>query len=282
MNRKQADKLLAALIFDDLDEASKAELLAYLQSDDELRERLADVRMAVKIASDAVQHGPDPVLGKQRLKRLARLAKRHKVRPRVFTIRPLVGVAAVVTAVAVPCLLLVQMGGTPDRARVAWTRLAAYMPSPAAEPAEEVPEEGRQRYGGVTFDDAPSEYDHTRAGTAFTVANGASVVNGSAWEEVRLFAEGEAEGITERGGDYILSGDASQPGIEGWGDRRKYSTSGMGTRAWASGLSVGAVRVGRSSQVAMVAAGRVTMAAWATAAWVAWAATVAAWPSNTA
>ena len=33
MNRKQAEKLLAALVFDDLDESSKAELLAYLQTD---------------------------------------------------------------------------------------------------------------------------------------------------------------------------------------------------------------------------------------------------------
>lgn len=49
MNREQAEKLLAALIFEDLDESSEAELLAYLQTDDELRERLADVRMAVKL-----------------------------------------------------------------------------------------------------------------------------------------------------------------------------------------------------------------------------------------
>ena len=36
MNREQAEKLLAVLIFDDLDDASKAELMAYLQTDDEV------------------------------------------------------------------------------------------------------------------------------------------------------------------------------------------------------------------------------------------------------
>ena len=41
MNHEQAEKLLAALIFDDLDETSKAALTAYLQTDDELRYRLA-------------------------------------------------------------------------------------------------------------------------------------------------------------------------------------------------------------------------------------------------
>ena len=95
MNREQAEKLLAALIFDDLDEASKAELLAYLQTDDELRERLADMRMAAKLACDAVNEGPDPVLSKHRLKQLERLAKTNRPRLLVFTRRRLAAVAAV-------------------------------------------------------------------------------------------------------------------------------------------------------------------------------------------
>ena len=95
MQRKEAEKLLAALIFDDLDEASKTELLNYLQTDNELRERLADMRMAVKVASDTVQHGPDPVLGKRRLKRLARLARHHRTQTTIFTVPRLAAAAAI-------------------------------------------------------------------------------------------------------------------------------------------------------------------------------------------
>ena len=94
MNREQAEKLLAALIFDDLDEASKAELLAYLQRDDELRDRLADLRMAAKLTGDAVNDGPNPVLNERRLKQLKRLAKADKAKVRVFPMR-LLAVAAV-------------------------------------------------------------------------------------------------------------------------------------------------------------------------------------------
>ncbi|MHC4691959.1 MAG: vWA domain-containing protein [Planctomycetota bacterium] len=95
MQRKEAEKLLAALIFDDLDETSKTELLNYLQTDNELRERLADMRMAVKVASDTVQHGPDPVLGKRRLKRLASLARQQRPWMTFFTVPRLAAAAAI-------------------------------------------------------------------------------------------------------------------------------------------------------------------------------------------
>lgn len=104
MKRQEAERLLAALIFDDLDEGSKAELLGYLQTDDELRERLADMRMAVKVASDTLNHGSEPVLSDQRLKHLAKLAKRHHVRPRIVTFRRF-AVAAAVLLVAAALLL---------------------------------------------------------------------------------------------------------------------------------------------------------------------------------
>jgi Ca-activated chloride channel homolog len=94
MDREKAEKLLAALIFDDLDEASKAEAMAYLQQDDELRERLTDMRMAFKVTSDAVQNGPAPVLDQRRLKRLARLAKEGQARSRIVVLRRLGAVAA--------------------------------------------------------------------------------------------------------------------------------------------------------------------------------------------
>ena len=74
MNRERAEKLLAALIFDDLDEASKAELQAYLQTDDELRERLADMRMSAKLTTDAVNDGPAPALSEERLANLKRIS----------------------------------------------------------------------------------------------------------------------------------------------------------------------------------------------------------------
>jgi len=95
MNRERAEKLLAALIFDDLDDASKAELLAYLQTDDELRDRLADMRMAVKLACDAVKDGPDPVLSEHRLTQLKQLAKAGRTRGRILTMHRSLAAAAV-------------------------------------------------------------------------------------------------------------------------------------------------------------------------------------------
>ncbi len=110
MDRQQAEKLLAALIFDDLDEASKAELLAYLETDDELRERLADMCMATKLACDAVNDGPDPVLSDHRLRKLERLARIERPRMRVILRRRLTAAAAVLAfsvvlaGLLIPCL----------------------------------------------------------------------------------------------------------------------------------------------------------------------------------
>ena len=111
MQRKEAEKILAALIFDDLDEASKTDLLAYLQTDNELRERLADMRMAVKVASDTVQQGPEPVLGKRRLKRLARLAMGHSIRSTFFTVPRLAAAAAIFIISALILSGIHQLGG---------------------------------------------------------------------------------------------------------------------------------------------------------------------------
>ncbi len=98
MNREQAEKLLGALIFDDLDEQSKAQLIAYLETDEDLRESLADLRMALKVTTDAVQQGPDPVLSDTRLKRLERLSQ-SKGRPRVTLVLRLTAVAATIAIV---------------------------------------------------------------------------------------------------------------------------------------------------------------------------------------
>jgi len=108
MHREQAERLLAALIFDDLDETSKTELLAYLETDDELRDRLADMRMAVKVTSDSVKQGPEPVLGQERVKRLASLARGTRARLRIFTVQRLAAAAAIV--VALVGLLIPHLG----------------------------------------------------------------------------------------------------------------------------------------------------------------------------
>ena len=101
MQREEAEKLLAVMVFDELDEASKAELLAYLQTDDELRERLADLRMAVKVTGDALHAGPEPVLDTQHLKRLEKLALPQSTRRgQIIRLFPKVAVAAVVFLVA--------------------------------------------------------------------------------------------------------------------------------------------------------------------------------------
>lgn len=124
MNREQAEKLLAALIFDDLDETSKAELVAYLQTDDELRDRLADLRMAVKLADDAVNEGPDPVLGERRLKQLQRLAKAEKARARAFPMGPLAVAAVLIFAFVLVGLLVPSLGRRGVVPRASSSRMA--------------------------------------------------------------------------------------------------------------------------------------------------------------
>jgi hypothetical protein len=123
MNREQAERLLAALIFDDLDETSKAELVAYLRTDDELRDRLADLRMAVKLADDAVNEGPDPVLNERRMKQLQRLAKTDKAKVWVFPTTRFIAVAAVLMlAFLLVGTFMPRMAG---RSRMTSSRLAS-------------------------------------------------------------------------------------------------------------------------------------------------------------
>ncbi|UCG57986.1 MAG: von Willebrand factor type A domain-containing protein [Phycisphaerales bacterium] len=159
MQREEAEKLLAALIFDDLDETSKAKLLTYLQRDDELRERLADLRMAAKVTSDTVQHGPDPVLGKRRLRRLARLAKRHSARPTIFTVRRLVAAAAILVIVVVPFLILIGPFSATDRARVSTSRVRAIL-------SERSDVHGRRPVTGAPVDAVGQIVDPTPASMA--------------------------------------------------------------------------------------------------------------------
>jgi hypothetical protein len=99
MNHEQAEKLLGALIFDDLDEVSKARLLATLETDADLRESLADLRMALKVTADAVQNGPLPVLSDTRLAQLEKLS-RSKGRPKAMLIARWAAAAACIAIVA--------------------------------------------------------------------------------------------------------------------------------------------------------------------------------------
>ncbi|NQV31407.1 MAG: hypothetical protein HQ515_01880, partial [Phycisphaeraceae bacterium] len=99
MNHEQAEKLLGALIFDDLDEVSKARLLATLETDADLRESLADLRMALKVTADAVQNGPSPVLSDTRLAQLEKLS-RSKGHPKAILIARWAAVAACLAIVA--------------------------------------------------------------------------------------------------------------------------------------------------------------------------------------
>ena len=147
MNRQQAKKLLSALIFDDLDEASKAELLAYLETDDELRDRLADMRMAAKVTSEAVNHGPDPVLSEGRLEDLQRLAGADKARVRLFIVRRVAAVAAVLligiflVGILVPPLSKSRYQTKAGRAMVEerMRQLSAEVGAPEPMPSQDIP-----------------------------------------------------------------------------------------------------------------------------------------------
>ncbi len=62
MNREQAESMLALLVFDDLEEPMRSELLEYLKTDAELNERLGDMRLTAKLLRDAVGEKEAPRL----------------------------------------------------------------------------------------------------------------------------------------------------------------------------------------------------------------------------
>jgi Ca-activated chloride channel family protein len=186
MNREQAEKLLAALIFDDLDEASKAELLAYLQTDDELRDRLRDLQMTVKLTGDAVNDGPEPVLPERRLKQLQQLAKTSKTTRRIFTIRPFVGVAAVLTLGLVLIGLLVpSLGGRRvDKGKVYTGRSSISRQRSAVPPtSQRAPMRGDAPMADQLSSTTHRKYTETGATANVDVDSGRAIVNGEGARE---------------------------------------------------------------------------------------------------
>jgi Ca-activated chloride channel homolog len=175
MNREQAEKLLAALIFEDLDEPSKAELLAYLQTDDELRERLADMRMGVKLAGDAVNAGPAPVLSEDRLKELNRLAEAGKRKPlllftrRFWTVAAVLMVGVVFVGLMLPSLNKVRRFQAVDHAKVSRDTLAHNGRSTPALPSVAFEAQSRERLGVAMSD---SQVDDQPAGGMVGFAGG--------------------------------------------------------------------------------------------------------------
>ncbi len=108
MNRQQAEQLLARLVFDELDEPTKAELYAYLGTDPELREQLADMRLTVKLLRDTAARQTPMRLTDQRRRALLAKTRRKPGRrrqpadrrsgwnqPIAFTLRHGVAIAAV-------------------------------------------------------------------------------------------------------------------------------------------------------------------------------------------
>jgi len=247
MNLEEARKLLAALIFDDLDEASKTELMTYLQTDDELRERLADMRMAVKVTSDSVQHGPDPVLAKRRLKHLARLARHHRAWPVVFTVRRLAAVAAALAIIAVPCLIVLNRRdkagpafAMSDGESVAWSDVRSGPSYVYETPARKAADSG-QRGAGTTFD---MGYAYAPEGQVPTVLDEIAITNRLTSTDASVLAGDSSGGIANTPGG-VLSGDVSlyakdSPitmwyynglGVDAWGSE-PYSGAGTGAYRW--------------------------------------------------
>lgn len=130
MEREQAEKLLSALIFNDLDDASKAELLTYLETDDSLRERLTDMRMAAKVTTDAIKHEAAPVLSPERLGKLQELATGHGRRHRIILIRSLAAAAAIIVVGFITIGTFQMQGG-----QMPWEETRAYPVSSALDSA---------------------------------------------------------------------------------------------------------------------------------------------------
>ncbi len=111
MNREQAESLLAQLVFDDLEEAVRSELLEYLKTDAALSERLGDMRLTAKLLHDAVEAGEAPKLDERHKVELHKRIERDKRRVGVMGVltRPIGSRLAMYSALAAACFLIVAL-----------------------------------------------------------------------------------------------------------------------------------------------------------------------------
>lgn len=111
MNREQAESLLAQLVFDDLEDAVRSELLAYLKTDAALSERLGDMRLTAKLLHDAVEVGETPKLDERHKADLHKRIEQDKRRRGVMGVmtKPIGGRLAAYSALAAACFLIVAL-----------------------------------------------------------------------------------------------------------------------------------------------------------------------------
>jgi Ca-activated chloride channel homolog len=111
MNREQAESLLAQLVFDDLEDPVRLELLAYLKTDAELSERLGDMRLTAKLLHDAVEAGDAPKLDEQHKAELHKKIEIDKRRGRLMGVlrKPVGSRLTAYSALAAACILIVAL-----------------------------------------------------------------------------------------------------------------------------------------------------------------------------
>jgi hypothetical protein len=191
----------------------------------ELRERLADMRMAVKVASDTVQQGPDPVLGKRRLKRLARLARGHHTWTTIFTV-PRLAAAAAIFIISALALISIQPMYKVDKARVASTearkRVSDYSLSHYGFPTD-APSRGEQATKITSREGLYISYNAqgpavSDSGTVLGLPG--TVINVPIQNDGRIFAKAKEEsgGITGAQTS-VVSGDIPPSGEPGLTER---------------------------------------------------------------
>ncbi len=130
MNRKQSEKLLAAYLVDALDAATRAELEAALETDAELRERLADMRMAFKLLHKGLEEEVEPRLSDDRIGALLSAAAKPVAQPvsRWGWRRPLI---ASIAAIAAAVVLVTVFTPSLQRSRELARRIAPAAPAEA-------------------------------------------------------------------------------------------------------------------------------------------------------
>jgi Ca-activated chloride channel family protein len=85
MNREHAETLLAQLLTDELDEQTRQELTAYLQTDDALRDQLADMRLTAQLIRQAHAMEDRPTLSAERRVALLEAVGQTQAQPKWWT-----------------------------------------------------------------------------------------------------------------------------------------------------------------------------------------------------